>query len=84
MQRTNEIGGGRHGQDSHLRSHTRRAGSDDVDAIEMIDIKDGVETSSQSSLRGNAVYQKTEFRWEEEYTGVPDMKHSRQNWQGGT
>ncbi|KAK4553244.1 hypothetical protein LTR86_009774 [Recurvomyces mirabilis] len=38
------------------------------DAIEM-DVRDAVETSSQSSLKKNAVYHKTEFTWEEEYTG---------------
>lgn len=39
------------------------------DEIEL-DNRDQVETGSQSSLRGNAVYWKTEFRWEEEYTGT--------------
>lgn len=46
-----------------------------ADAIEM-DVRDPVETGSQSSLRGNAVYQKTEFRWEEEYIG-PSAKEKR-------
>ena len=36
------------------------------DEIEM-DVRDNIETGSQSSLQRNAVYQKTEFRWEEEY-----------------
>lgn len=45
------------------------SGSKGGDEIEL-DVRDPVETSSQSSLQRNAVYQKTEFRWEEEYTGT--------------
>ncbi|KAK5127956.1 hypothetical protein LTR85_005073 [Meristemomyces frigidus] len=44
-------------------------GSRSGEEIEM-DVRDPVETGSQSSLQRNAVYQKTEFRWEEEYTGT--------------
>ncbi|KAK5173709.1 uncharacterized protein LTR77_002390 [Saxophila tyrrhenica] len=38
------------------------------DEIEM-DVRDNVETGSQSSLNRNVVYQKTDFHWEEEYMG---------------
>lgn len=37
------------------------------DEIEL-DVRDNIETGSQSSLQRNAVYQKTEFNWTEEYT----------------
>ncbi|RMY26093.1 hypothetical protein D0867_00278 [Hortaea werneckii] len=54
---------------AQLRNDCSRAPQDgNGDEIEM-DVRDNVETSSQSSLQRNAVYQKTEFRWEEEYTG---------------
>ena len=33
-----------------------------------LDTRDNIETGSQSSLHRNAVYQKTEFNWTEEYT----------------
>ncbi|KAK4546656.1 hypothetical protein LTR36_001874 [Oleoguttula mirabilis] len=54
--------------DTHVQrrnefGHGSRSGNE----IEM-DVRDPVETGSQSSLQRNAVYQKTEFRWEEEYT----------------
>lgn len=46
-------------------------GKGPIDEIEL-DNRDQVETGSQSSLRGNAVYWKTEFRWEEEYNTAQD------------
>ncbi|KAK5699246.1 hypothetical protein LTR17_023413 [Elasticomyces elasticus] len=55
----------------------RDGSSDATDVIEMDD-RNEMETSSQSSLKANAVYQKTEFRWEEEYTG---SSASRPPWQ---
>lgn len=42
---------------------TQKAPTEEIE----LDNRDQVETSSQSSLKGNAVYWKTEFRWEEEY-----------------
>jgi len=42
-----------------------------------LDNRDAVETSSQSSLRGNAVYWKTEFRWEEEYSAEGSQSSGR-------
>lgn len=47
-----------------------------------LDNRDHVETGSQSSLRGNAVYWKTEFRWEEEYMGQSGAAAGRSDQRG--
>ncbi|TKA64344.1 hypothetical protein B0A55_09545 [Friedmanniomyces simplex] len=56
----------------------RDGSSDATDTIEM-DVRDELETSSQSSLKANAVYQKTEFTWHEEYTKPSASR--RPDWQ---
>ncbi|KAK3048173.1 hypothetical protein LTR09_010512 [Extremus antarcticus] len=57
--------------DAPNEQHNDTRGGDEIE----MDVRDNVETGSQSSLQRNVVYQKTEFQWQEEYMG--DRRHSR-------